>query len=201
MFSLFYDNAIIYWTYSLLFDNLLPTDFLPITLKRGGYNMFDYDPQRSVLIGPGGTLQIPPGDQASLKMAMLLQGECTEIGPRQAAKIFRYSKSRYYQIRDRFVQKGVEALVNKKTGPKRNYRRTPEVTKLVIRARFLDPKSSAEVIASKLQQDGYQIAIRSVERIINEFGLQKKTPHTIPNARSSADRDTTDQNHTSNGTV
>ena len=59
--------------------------------------MFDYDPQRSVLIGPGGTLQIPPGDQASLKMAMLLQGECTEIGPRQAAKIFQYSKSRYYQ--------------------------------------------------------------------------------------------------------
>ena len=87
MFSLFYDSAIFYWTYSLLFDNLLPTDFLPITLKRGGYNMFDYDPQRSVLIGPGGSLQIPPGDQASLKMAMLLQGECTEIGPRQAAKI------------------------------------------------------------------------------------------------------------------
>ena len=148
--------------------------------------MFGYDPQKSVLIGPGGTLQIPPGDQASLKMAMLLQGECTEIGPTQAAKLFQYSKSRYYQIRDTFIQKGVEALVNKKTGPKGNYRRTPEVTKLVIRARFLDPKSSAEVIASKLQQDGYQIAIRSVERIINEFGLQKKTPHTIPNARPSA---------------
>jgi len=163
--------------------------------------MFDYDPQKSVLIGPGGALQIPQGDQASLKMAMLLQGECTEIGPRQAAKIFQYSKSRYYQIRDTFIQKGVEALINKKTGPKCNYRRTPEVTKLVIRARFLDPNCSAEVIASKLRQDGYQIAIRSVERIINEFGLQKKTPHTIPNARSSPYRDTTDQNHTSNGTV
>ena len=163
--------------------------------------MFDYDPQRSILIGPVGTLQIPPGDQASLKMAMLLQGECTEIGPTQAAKLFQYSKSRYYQIRDTFIQKGVKALVNKKTGPKRNYRRTPEVTKLVIRARFLDPKSSAEVIASKLQQDGYQIAIRSVERIINEFGLQKKTPHTIPNARSSAYRDTAHQNHTSNGSL
>lgn len=70
--------------------------------------MFGYDPQRSVLIGPCGTLQIPPGDQASLKMAMILQGECTEIGPTQAAKLFQYSKSRYYQIRDTFIQKGVE---------------------------------------------------------------------------------------------
>jgi len=83
--------------------------------------MFDYDPQRSVLIGPGGSLQIPPGDQASLKMAMLLQGECTEIGPRQAAKIFRYSKSRYYQIRDRFVQKGVEALCDPDSRKKKKY--------------------------------------------------------------------------------
>ena len=163
--------------------------------------MFDYDPHKSVLMGPGGDLSSPPDDQASLKLAMLLQGECTEIGPTQAAKMFQYSKSRYYQIRDTFIQKGVEALINKKTGPKRNYRRTPEVTKLVIRARFLDPNASAEVIASKLCQDGYQIAIRSVERIINEFGLQKKTPHTIPNPRSSPNRDTADQSHTSNGTV
>ena len=66
--------------------------------------MFAYDPQKSILIGPGGTLPILPSDQASLKMAMLLQGECTEIGPTQAAKIFQYSKSRYYQIRETFIQ-------------------------------------------------------------------------------------------------
>ncbi len=41
--------------------------------------MFDYDPHKSVLMGPGGDLSIPPDDQASLKLAMLLQGECTEI--------------------------------------------------------------------------------------------------------------------------
>ncbi len=77
--------------------------------------MIHKDPSLSV---QGGTLQIPPGDQASLKMAMLLQGECTEIGPTQAAKLFQYSKSRYYQIRDTFIQTGVEALINKKRGPR-----------------------------------------------------------------------------------
>lgn len=137
--------------------------------------MFEYDSKASVLTGPHGRLAIPPGDEASLKMAMLLQGECTKIGPTQASKNFYYSKSRYYQIRNAFVKRGMEALINKKTGPKHNYRRTPEATKLVIRARFLDHNASAEVIASKLRQDGYHIATRSVERIINEYGLQKKS--------------------------
>ena len=113
-------------------------------------------------------------------MAMLLQGECTAVGSSQAAKNFNFSKSRYYQIRNAFTQQGVAALVSKKTGPKRNYRRTPEITKLVIRCRFLDPKASSEVIASKLRQDGHIIATRSVERIISDYGLQKKLHLQFP---------------------
>ena len=147
--------------------------------------MFEYDRNNSVIVGPAGNLKICSGDEASLKLAMLLQGECAKIGPVQAAKNFNYSKSRYYQIRQSFHWKGVNALISKKTGPKHNYRRTPEVTKLVIRARFLDPDASAEVIASKLRQDGYQIATRSVERIISEYGLQKKTSYPIPTTDSS----------------
>lgn len=157
--------------------------------------MFEYDHKASSIIGPSGSLNIPPGDDASLKMAMLLQGECTAAGPLQAAKNFQYSKSRYFQIRQAFTQHGVEALINKKTGPKRNYRRTPEAAKLVIRARFLDPDASAEVIASKLRQDGYPIATRSVERVIGEYGLQKKTPHSVPHAPPPVDRNPTDQTH------
>ena len=142
--------------------------------------MFDYDPDKSLLLGPQGNLPIPPGDQAALKLAMLLQGQCTAVGPSQAAKNFNFSKSRYYQILKAFAQDGVAALIGKKTGPKRNYRRTTEVTKLVIRCRFLDPEASPEVIASKLRQGGHLIATRSVERIISDYGLQKKTPSALP---------------------
>ncbi len=149
--------------------------------------MFEYDTEKSQLVGPRGSLFIRPDDHASLKMAMLLQGECTETGPTQAAKNFSYSKSRYYQIRDAFSKYGVESLTDKKTDPKGNYRRTPEVTKLVIRARFPDPQASPEVITSKLRQDGYGIASRSVERIISDYGLLKKTPYHVPRTRNSAD--------------
>lgn len=159
--------------------------------------MFTYDRSKSMLIGPRGSLSIPPNDEATLKLIMLLEGECTEIGPGQAAKNFQYSKSRYYQIRDAFAQKGLEGLINHKKGPKSNYRRTRGVTKLVVRTRFLDPKATAEVIASKLRQDGYPIAIRSVERIINEYGLQKKTSSSVSRARSTTHRNPTDKDHTS----
>ena len=149
--------------------------------------MFYYDPDKSLLVGPHGTLPIHPDDHSSLKMAMLLQGECTAVGPTQAAKTFNFSKSRYYQIRNAFAQEGIAALIDKKTGPKRNYRRTSEFTKLVIRCRFLDPEASSEVIASKLRQDGHIIANRSVERIISDYGLQKKTPCAISSSRKTSD--------------
>ena len=47
--------------------------------------------------------------------------------------------------------------------------------RLVIRHRFLDAEASAEVIAQKLRQQGNPISQRSVERIIADYGLQKKT--------------------------
>jgi hypothetical protein len=44
-----------------------------------------------------------------------------------------------------------------------------------MRHRFLDPDATAEVIAQKIRQTGLQISTRSVERVIEDFGLQKKT--------------------------
>jgi hypothetical protein len=50
----------------------------------------------------------------------------------------------------------------------------------VIRHRFLDPDASAEVVAQKLCQSGWEISIRSVQRVIEEFGPQKKTLSVPP---------------------
>ena len=45
----------------------------------------------------------------------------------------------------------------------------------VIRHRFLDPEASPEVIAQKLRQTQHSLSIRSVQRVIADYGLQKKT--------------------------
>ena len=114
------------------------------------------------------------------KLCMLYEGECGTLGPLAAAAKYGYSKQRYFQLRERFRTRGTEGLRNDKRGPKTHYRRTAQVLQQVVRYRFLDPDASAEVLAQKLRQDGYTISIRSVQRVIAQYGLQKKTPRLPP---------------------
>jgi len=137
--------------------------------------MIKIDGKELFLSGPHGALPLKENDEITLKLAMLFEGECEGIGPTKAAEKYGYTRQRYHQLLQQFKQGGAEALKSQKTGPKGNYRRTDEVVRQIIRYRFLDPKISAEVIAQKLVQGGYPIAIRSVERVISEYGLQKKT--------------------------
>jgi hypothetical protein len=134
-----------------------------------------FDLQRIALVGDGGSLVIPSSDLVTRKLAMLIEGECEGLGPIKAAQKFGYTKQRYFQIREAFLVDGSQALINKTRGPKSNYRRTGELVRQVIRHRFLDPDASADVIAQKLRQTGFEISTRTVERVIADYGLQKKT--------------------------
>lgn len=134
-----------------------------------------FDLEKQAFVGHAGALQVPQDDELARRVAMLVEGECEGLGPTRAAEKFGFSRQRYSQLRTALQEKGILALVSKKRGPKSNYRRTEEAVRQVIRHRFLDPDASVEVIAQKLQQTGVQISVRSVERVIEQFGLQKKT--------------------------
>jgi len=105
---------------------------------------------------------------------MLIEGECGTLGPRQAAETFGVSKPRDYQMRKAFRLHGAKALARKNRGPKRHYRRTQEVTRQVIRHRFLDPDATAEVIAQKIRQTGLKLSTRSVEGSVAKFDFWGK---------------------------
>jgi hypothetical protein len=137
--------------------------------------MLPFDPQLQQLIGPTGTLAVPADDEVTHKLAMLIEGQCQGLGPQQAAHKFGFTKQRYFQLRHAFLSRGALALASLKRGPKRPHRRTDEAVRQVIRHRFLDPDASAEVIAQKLRHVGLPLSTRIVERIIADFGLQKKT--------------------------
>lgn len=137
--------------------------------------LFDLSQHR--FVGISGDLLVRVEDEVALKLAMLLEGEC-ESSPSEAARKFGYSRQRYFQLRKAFEEQGTDGLRSQKRGPKSNYRRTSEVVCQVIRHRFLDPDVSSDVIAQKLRQTGFQISKRSVDRIFNEYGLQKKTLQT-----------------------
>lgn len=137
--------------------------------------MIEFEDQQIVLTGPQGVLSVRDDDEITIKLAMLYEGECEGQSRSQCADKFNYSRQRYHQLLNQFLSQGALALQSQKRGPKSNYRRTDQVVRQIIRYRFLDPELTAEVIAQKLIQSGQTIAIRSVERVISEYGLQKKT--------------------------
>ena len=128
--------------------------------------------------GPGGSLVVPKDDEVCRRLAMLIEGQCERLGPSKAAHKYHFTRQRYYQILSAFASEGAEGLLLQNPGPKADYRRTDQVVRLVIRCRFLDPDSSPAVIAQKIRQQSHTISQRSVERIIADYGLQKKTLRT-----------------------
>ncbi len=134
-----------------------------------------FDPKQDRLVGTTGSLPVAEDDEVTRKLLMLMEGECQEIGPLNAARKFGYTKQRYFQLREIYLREGSAGLLSKLRGPKGKSRRTDEVVRQIIRHRFLDPDASVDVIAQKLRQTGLTISTRSVERVIAEYGLQKKT--------------------------
>jgi transposase len=140
-----------------------------------------------LLKGSTGSLTICADDEVARKLAMLIEGQCMGLGPSKAAEKYGYTKQRFFQLFDAFQQEGSAALMSKKKGPKKNYVRTDNAVSQVIRHRFLDPDANAAVITQKMKQTGINISQRSVERIIAEHGLQKKTLSVSSQRRTARD--------------
>jgi hypothetical protein len=138
---------------------------------------FDIPARR--IIGPAGELPVLPDDLVVARLAMLIEGQCEGLGARAADKLG-LSKQRYFQLLKLYREHGSAGLQGHKPGPKHNYVRTDEVERQVIRHRFLDPDASVDIIAQKLRQAGFAISTRSVDRIIEKYGLQKKTSSLPP---------------------
>ena len=134
------------------------------------------------IFGPAGELPILPDDLVVSRLAMLIEGQCEGAGAANAAEKFGLSKQRYFQLLKLFREQGSPGLLGYKPGPKRNYVRTDEVVRQIIRHRFLDPDATLDILAQKLRQAGFPVSTRSVVRVIEEYGLQKKTLSLPPQA-------------------
>src|SRR5436305_1503079 len=139
-----------------------------------------FNPASHQLTGPAGSLAIAPDDALARRFLMLLEGQCLHESISTVVDKYGYCRQRYYQLLEAFQQGGLPALQPKKTGPKSNYRRTEQVVRQVLRYIFLDTDASAEVIVQKLRQTHFAISLRSVRRIIADYGLQKKTQRAQP---------------------
>ena len=147
----------------------------------------EFNPKTKELVGQHGSLPVADDDEVTKKLAMLIEGELEGLGPSKSAEKHGFCKQRYFQIRQAYKEQGSAALLSKARGPKSNYRRTDELVRQVIRHRFLDPEASPEVIAQKLRQTGFTISTRSVERVIADYAIQKKTVPSAPSPGTASD--------------
>jgi transposase len=120
------------------------------------------------------SLNIQENDKVTQKFLMLLEGQ-GETGVEAAAQKFGYSRQRYYQLLRAYRQWGMIGLKDKIPGPKTASLKNNDLANWVIRYKFQDPKLDAAVIAQKLRQNGFKVSERSIQRIIERYGLQKKT--------------------------
>lgn len=130
---------------------------------------------------------IDPNDKLSIKIAMLIEGQCT-IGVKPAIEKYGYTEQRYYQLLAKYHKGGALALIDQKRGSDTRPVRKDDVINQIIRLRFLDPFSNSGVIAQKLKQMDYKVSRRSVERTITEYGLLKKNTPFEPSEREGETR-------------
>jgi len=121
------------------------------------------------------SLVITENDPIAWKLSMLIEAASNKDEIiEDLARRYGYTREHFYVIKRTYEEKGSQGLMDKSRGPKTNSKRTKEMEKQIIRHRFLDPEASSQVITQRLQQAGNNISQRSVERTINEYGLQKK---------------------------
>ena len=137
--------------------------------------MAQFDLEKQALVGAGGLLRVRADDEITRKLSMLIEGECEGLGPTAGRRGSSASASNATFSCGRLSPNRVAGAAKPQTRaedplPTHGGSGPPGDSASLPRSRSL-----AEVIAQKLCQSGWEISIRSVQRVIEEFGLQKKT--------------------------
>ena len=131
--------------------------------------------QRTEILGPGGTLSLPPEDPAARDLAMLIKGETSGAPLDEVLAEFGCARSSYYEKLRRLRVEGIAGLQRRPSGPRGPWRRTAEVVRFVVTARLAEPNRSAASIAKALKREGAPVSQRSVERTLAQFGLSRRS--------------------------
>src|SRR6266849_3916909 len=60
--------------------------------------LLSYDAETQTLVGPAGALPVLGDDEISQKLLRLIEGQCSPLGPKQAAEKFGFTKQRSSQL-------------------------------------------------------------------------------------------------------
>jgi hypothetical protein len=124
--------------------------------------------------GAGQLLIIPPDNVVSKKIHMVSLAELSNLTVEEICSLFGYkTRKSYYDIRRAVLQNNIEALMLKKTGPKRPPKRSPELERRIIKLRLTTDKNMYE-ISQTLNREGFPVGPRLVGQVLSDYGISKK---------------------------
>jgi hypothetical protein len=124
--------------------------------------------------GSGRTLIFPKDHLVPKRIQMVALAELSDLTIEQICTLFGYkTRKSYYDIRRLVLQNNIEALMPKRTGPKRASNRTPELEKRVIQLRLGTDKDMYG-ITRLLNLEGFAVKARLVAQILSDYGISKK---------------------------
>jgi len=127
-----------------------------------------------VLTGAEQSLIIPHDHAVSKKIHMVTLAELSNLTIEEICSLFGYkTRKSYYDIRRAVFQNNIEALMLKKTGPKRPPKRSPELERRIIQLRLTTDKNMYE-IAQALNREDFPVSPRLVGQILSDYGISKK---------------------------
>lgn len=122
----------------------------------------------------GRTLIFPKDHVVAKKIQMVTLAELSALSIEQICALFGYkTRKSYYDIRRSVLENDIEALMPKKTGPKRAPKRTVELEKRVIQLRLSTDKDMYG-ITHILNQEGFSVRPRLVAQILSDYEISKK---------------------------
>lgn len=120
------------------------------------------------------SLIIPRDHVVSKKIHMVTLAELSNLTVEEICSLFGYkTRKSYYDFRRAVLQNNIEALMLKKTGPKRPPKRSPKLERRIIQLRLTTDKNMYE-IAQALNREGFPVGSRLVGQVLSDYGISKK---------------------------
>ena len=141
--------------------------------------MAQFDLKKHALVGPGGSLEVPAGTRSPRSWRCSSKASA-KAGPPTSREEVQLQQATLFPTPRWGPRKGGDRIAESETWPQNQLPSDTQLVRQVIRHRLLDPDASPEVIAQKLVQSGWTISIRSVERVLADYTLQKKLHRAVP---------------------
>ncbi len=113
-------------------------------------------------------------DKEMVRYEMIREWVATDQSAEKVAEKYGYTRSRVHVNAKRIEKEGLAGVFNRRCGPKKPRKVTPEIEKLVIQIRKKENKSIDEIVKDLKEKHEISISMKTVDNILTKHKIPKK---------------------------